>query len=40
MEIPSLKHFGFVVLGILAGFVLVGLWNSFAGSAIPALKAS
>jgi len=28
------------VVGILVGFLLVGLWNSFIGNSFTALKAS
>lgn len=33
-------HFLWVAIGVIAGFLLVGLWNSFIGNSFTALKAS
>ena len=39
-EVGGWSHFLWVVVGVLAGFLLVGLWNSFVGNNFTALKAS
>lgn len=34
------KYFLWVLAGVLAGFVLVGLWNSTIAKTVPALTAA
>ena len=40
MEVGGLAHFLWIVVGVVVGFLLVGLRNSFVGNNFTALKAS
>ena len=40
MTVDHQKMFFYAVLGIILGMALSGLWNSFVGTSIPALKAA